>query len=557
MKPDLLDVGALRIEPAAEWFGQRLVGVLPCAADALRQPVAWCLHQWMNGHACLDCAKPIVGRLADADDGDEAEALPSSAWLDALTAAACVARAQVGSLASLDAALVLEGSQLFLARCRMQEIRIAVALARCAQQPACWSQGADRAAVLEAAISRSCIGLEPEQAAAVRVAATRRLSIITGGPGTGKTTVAARVIAAVHAVAPGSVLLLAPTGKAAQRLQQSVRQACERAELEAGARTALAALEARTLHSAILRESGAALRGARLVILDETSMVDLERMDGLLELLHQDASLVMLGDPFQLASVEAGSVLGDIVPQAGDGAHPLLASTVTLVRSRRFPVESGVGRLAALVKAGDADAAIALLRSGDASLRWEPASKPADVVAKAIAARRAFGDVCRILCGHRHGPDGSLRVNAAIERGRGGHGGEPRYDGRPVIIRVNDANTGLRNGDAGLMRFDAGQWWVEFTELCMKLPADRLPSHESAFALTIHKTQGSEYESVVVTLPARPSPVLTRELLYTGITRTKGAVTVVASEAALRAAIGRPILRHGGLRGRLRSAGRS
>jgi exodeoxyribonuclease V alpha subunit len=277
-------------------------------------------------------------------------------------------------------------------------------------------------------------------------------------------------------------------------------------------------------------------------------------MDGLLAAMPADAALVMLGDPRQLASVEAGSVLGDIVPEPGRTDHPLAECTATLVHSRRFPRESGVGRLAALVESCRADEAVELLRAGDGSLRWQPVARPSEVVAKSIAARAAFGERARILCGHRHGPDGALRVNAAIERGRGGPGAEPRYEGRPVLVRVNDANTGLRNGDAGLMRLTVEGWQVDFPELGLSIPADRMPSHETAFALTIHKTQGSEYESVVVALPARPSPVLTRELLYTGITRTRGPVTIVASEACLRAAIERPIVRHGGLRERLARA---
>jgi exodeoxyribonuclease V alpha subunit len=385
----------------------------------------------------------------------------------------------------------------------------------------------------------------------VQVGATRRLAVITGGPGTGKTFVAARVIEAVLQAGARSVLLLAPTGKAAARLQASVRQAAVQGWLTPAAAACVAGLQAQTVHAATLRRGGEALRQARLIVVDETSMIDLERMHDLLRLAHPEASLVLLGDPHQLASVEAGSVLADIVQGTASPAHPLARSVVHLVRSRRFQEGSPVARLAAAVNGGRADELIEILRSRASGLQWIQVETAGHVVDASIGALEQAGPAARILCGHRHGPDGSMRINAVLERRRGGAG--RHHPGRPIMITVNDDLTGLRNGDAGQMELAQGSWVARFDADMAPVPVARLPAHETAYALTIHKTQGSEYERVIVALPARPSPVLTRELLYTGITRAKSGLVVVASEETLRAAVARPITRSSGLRERLRA----
>ena len=223
-----------------------------------------------------------------------------------------------------------------------------------------------------------------------------------------------------------------------------------------------------------------------------------------------------------------------------------------LTHSWRFPVERGVGRLAAAVNAGQADAAIECLRAKRDQVDWIEVTTAAQVVARATQERVRLGADARILCGHRRGADGSVRINQSIVRGIAG-GTSGHFPGRPILVTVNDDNTGLRNGDTGLMRRDGGAWVADFPGRD-PVPEAQLPTHETAFALTIHKTQGSEYPAVVIALPARPSPVLTRELLYTGITRTRSPVTVVASEEAIRAAVDRPITRSSGLRERLRAA---
>jgi exodeoxyribonuclease V alpha subunit len=551
MSATAMSIDRLAVEPAAEWFGERLCGTFAPAAPELRAPVAWCLHQWMQGHTCLDLSRAVTGRSAEPGSFELLEAAVPDGWLHTLASHAAVARAAPGSLQPVAAPLVLEGSKLFLARCRDQEIEVAKALRARGQAGAVWcATPQDRAAIKAFSAARGG-DLHPAQLRAVQVGAMRRLAVISGGPGTGKTFVAARIIEAVLETGPHAVLLLAPTGKAAARLQASVRDAVRRGGFTERAAACLGALQAQTVHAATQRQGGDSMRRARLIVVDETSMVDLERMHALLRLAHEQASIVMLGDPHQLASVEAGSVLGDLVADAAQPSHPLASCWVRLEKSLRFPQEGGVARLAAAVNAGRSDEAIEILRAKPTGLHWEVVASPQQVVRESIRALEAAGDEARVLCGHRHGADGALRVNDAFERRHGHAARRGLYEGRPILVTVNDDITGLRNGDAGRILRESGAWIARFGEAVF--PVERLPSHETAHAMTIHKTQGSEYQQVVVALPARPSPVLTRELLYTGITRTRETVTIVASEAALRAAIERPIVRHGGLRERLRS----
>jgi len=553
-----VSIAQLRLEPAAKWFGERLCRLLNEPAPGAQHAVSWCLHQWMQGHTCLDFTMPLQARTLEEDSIEEREASVPQEWLDALRHTPGVEQADLGSLSPASSPLVLEGSRLFLSRCRSHEISVAQELARRAAQPSLWCERGEVLASLLKCINHACEKLHALQAQAVRVACTRRLSVITGGPGTGKTTVASRVIEAVLECSSQPLLLLAPTGKAAARLQQSIREASLRADFSAGSRAVLASLQAQTVHAATMREQGEAVRRARLVIIDETSMIDLERMHEVLRLAHPDASIVLLGDPHQLTSVEAGSVLGDIVPSEGDTTHPLAACTVRLQVSHRFPAQSGIGKLAAAVNAGDESTAMQLLQSASDQLRWVKATSAAAVVAQAIAARDAYGDQAIILCGHRRGHDGAVQVNQSIVRTKQGSlaasAANRHFIGRPILVTVNDDNTGLRNGDAGVMHLVEEAWLAKFTDRENAVPAELLPPHETAYALTIHKTQGSEYDQVVVALPFRASPVLTRELLYTGITRTRGPVTIISSEASLRAAIGRPIYRSSGLRERLVAA---
>lgn len=444
------------------------------------------------------------------------------------------------------------------------------------------------------------------QKLAAFTALTRNLTIISGGPGTGKTRTVVMILALL-AEQSGAVLrvaLAAPTGKAAARLKEAI---------EATARTLPEALRARlpnestTLHrllgvipnSPYFRHDAQHPLTADVVVVDEASMVDLALMAKLAAAVPAHARLILLGDKDQLASVEAGAVLGDICntgvelgiarSQAEEFAHltgekasaetepsraPIHEHIVELRRNYRFTGESGIARLSQMINRGDADGAVEFLaqtsNSGDVTARATPGAKSfaaalAEIVAAhygaeltdAASALERFGRF-RILCALRQGPFGAENCNRVVERILTERGRiEPRaswYAGRPVMITRNDYNLKLFNGDIGIVLPDPesdGDLRVFFpgTEGNLRrfLPS-RLPAHETAFAMTVHKSQGSEFDRVLLILPDAENPVVTRELLYTGLTRARSGVELWYREPLLRAAIGTRIARASGLR---------
>jgi exodeoxyribonuclease V alpha subunit len=486
------------------------------------------------------------------------------------------------------------------------------------------------------------------QRIACAMALRGQLALITGGPGTGKTYTVARLLALLFALHPAPetlrIALAAPTGKAAARLKQSIDQALGQlgAALPGVLDWALLAnrlKEALTLHRLLgARPDTRALRhDARhpldvdLLVVDEASMVHLEMMAALLAALPARARLVLLGDKDQLASVEAGAVLGDLCGQAERGQYdadsvawiaactghtvppalrhvpgtplPALAQqTVMLRESRRF--QGAIGELAKAVNAGDVRAADAVFRRRDpavqrlalteaqalpavlglalqgrdgapigydlylAELRQRPPAGDAMAhQAWVVRVVRAFERV-RLLCALREGDWGVSGLNARIEthlRSRGAiarHG--EWYAGRPVMITRNDAALGVYNGDVGvaLPGVEGGAslrvWLLEGEgQPPRSVMASRLAAIETAFAMTVHKSQGSEFEHVALVLPPHLNPVLTRELVYTGITRAKAAFTLVAPDPAVWAqALQRRTRRASGLPGLLLSGAR-
>ena len=430
-----------------------------------------------------------------------------------------------------------------------------------------------------------------EQRAAARAAAARWTTVLTGGPGTGKTTAVAGLLAllAEQALAEGRpprIALTAPTGKAAARLQEAVAAATRTLPADDRARLdglGHGALTASTLHRLLGSRPDSRTRfrhhrGNRLphdvVVVDETSMVSLTMMARLVEAVRPDARLVLVGDPDQLASVEAGAVLADLVAGLGERDPDAVAALRT---SHRFGEQ--IGALAAAVRMGDADATLELLRAGDAAVELvDPAAVDAAAVVRAVSLETArsiqaaawSGDVAsalaavdghRLLCAHREGPFGAIHWNRQVERWLGEALGTPVgpasgrewYAGRPLLVTANDYGLGLYNGDTGVVVRDGSQLRavIGSAGASRSFAPSRLAEVDTMHAMTVHKSQGSQAAEVTVLLPEEDSRLLSRELFYTAITRAQERVRVVATEAAVRAAVERRARRASGLRQRL------
>jgi exodeoxyribonuclease V alpha subunit len=420
-----------------------------------------------------------------------------------------------------------------------------------------------------------------EQRQAAELALSQRLTVLTGGPGTGKTTTVARLLALLAGQAGASrlrVALAAPTGKAAARLQEAVQVEVD--ALDPIDRQRISGLHATTLHRLLgSRPDNSSRfrhhRGNRLphdvIVVDETSMVSLTMMARLLEAVRPEARLVLVGDADQLASVDAGAVLADLVDGLGGRDDVRIAELKT---SHRFG--ESIGALASAIRDGDADHAIEVLRAGGPHIEWIDAEDPTADLRKvlqphALRLREAgvLGDggaalttlaEHRLLCAHRHGPHGVQHWNRQVERWLTEATGEPIwsswYAGRPVLVTANDYGLGLYNGDTGVTVVgDAGlRAVIASAEEPVTFATSRLSDVETMHAMTIHKSQGSQASEVTVLLPPVESRLLTRELFYTAVTRAKAKVRVVGSEASVRAAIDRRAVRATGLALRLRGA---
>ena len=443
---------------------------------------------------------------------------------------------------------------------------------------------------------------DPAQHDAARNALSNRLSVIGGGPGTGKTRTVSRLLAAAFtlAFAKGEhleVALAAPTGKAATRMETAVQEAAVKsANLEAAVAEALVGVKARTLHRLLgISVAGTARYNAEnrlphdLVVIDETSMVSLPLMARLLEAVRPEATLVLVGDPFQLASVEAGAVLGDIVaPVTSRRVHgPLAGNIVLLKQNHRFEESPLIAALADAVREGKVDLVLKILADNayrestwnSSELAWlDPdrrqssglAQLQAAVAAGAVevieAARSGHVDqglelACelKVLCATRFGPLGVSGWTSTIEtllKKRFAYGtiGGRSYPGRPVIVTRNDYMHEVYNGDVGLVVAGSAGPTAAFRQADGKartLALSQLEAIDTWWATTIHKSQGSEHKRVVISLPAAPSPVLTRELLYTAVTRAQEHVTLVASQSSIRATVTSPVARASGLGAKL------
>lgn len=553
-----------------------------------------------DGHTCLPLPA-VAGRPILPGRDDDPEPPPMAPALDDWLAALWDCRV-VGRPDGAPAPLVLDaGQRLYLHRYWSYERR----LARMLRERAA-SGGLPPAAPLAAALERlfGPAGDAPDwQKLAAAVALGRGFSVISGGPGTGKTSTVVKILAALLET-EGPALrigLAAPTGKAAARLQESVLAA--RAALPLGeALRARIPDAASTVHrllgvrpgSPYFRHDADNPLHLDCLVLDEASMVDLALMCKLLEALPAQARLIVLGDKDQLASVEAGAVLGEICRDAGNAfsvgqcdwlaevtgtrltpaaaAGSLADAVVLLQRSYRFGGDSGIGALARAVNAGDGEAAAAVLADpAHPDVDWHPAApdwlddalagqikawfRDLSRAADPAAALRRFGEL-RLLCALREGPAGVREVNAAVEallREAGLVRGGQWYPGRPVMVSRNDYNLRLYNGDIGLVLPDPAAegrlrvWFQGPDGGLTRVAPNRLPAHETVFAMTVHKTQGSEFDEVLLLLPQQPVPLLTRELIYTGLTRARRRVRIWDPAGLLGQAVKGRLQRYSGL----------
>ena len=429
---------------------------------------------------------------------------------------------------------------------------------------------------------------DAEQRIAMRIRASRALReptfrVITGGPGTGKTTRIAELLVETLERDPAlRVALAAPTGKAAARLSESVRLRLDAIQASPEVR-GLVPQSARTVHRLLGYQPDRDRFWSRagtplpydLVILDEASMVDVLLVDALIAARPTQATLLLVGDQDQLASVDAGDVLGAICRVAHDvgAGNALNDSVLRLTRSYRFEAHPAIGDAAAAILAGDAPALSAVLHDvARADVRWTPAPRDRTellallvphlercLAAETPAAALTALDGFRVLCAEREGTWGVSGINAEVERWLRSQGTvitERWYHRRPVMVMANDYGTQVFNGDVGVAWDADGELLVHFPGpqgTTRAIQPARLPETQTAWAMTVHKAQGSEFTNVIVMLPAKGSRVLGRELLYTAVTRARSHVLIVGDESVMRSAVSRTVRRGSGLEAILRA----
>ncbi|ECR7716840.1 exodeoxyribonuclease V subunit alpha [Salmonella enterica] len=457
----------------------------------------------------------------------------------------------------------------------------------------------------EAQLSRILDALFPTtdevnwQKVAAAVALTRRISVISGGPGTGKTTTVAKLLAALIQMADGErcrIRLAAPTGKAAARLTESLGAALRQLPLTDAQKKRIPE-DASTLHRLLgaqpgsqrLRHHAGNPLHLDVLVVDEASMIDLPMMSRLIDALPPHGRVIFLGDRDQLASVEAGAVLGDIcayvnagftaerarqlsrltgcaIPAgAGTQAASLRDSLCLLQKSYRFGSDSGIGKLAAAINCGDRSAIQAVFQQGFSDIEKRTLQSSDDYAGMLDEALAGYGRYLRLLhekatpeailqafneyqllCALREGPFGVGGLNDRIEQAMvqqrkiHRHPHSRWYEGRPVMIARNDSALGLFNGDIGIA-LDRGQglrvWFAMPDGTIKSVQPSRLPEHDTTWAMTVHKSQGSEFDHAALILPSQRSPVVTRELVYTAVTRARRRLSLYADERILAGAI--------------------
>ncbi len=556
-------VNAAELEPGPldERFAQlmlRLAGTnIPELSEAARMVSA----ARRKGHVCLP-----VQSLPSATDGIAEKLLATNV---------------VGHPGDRTPLILDESGRLYLHRYWRYEQDLAAEIrARIATEPPALNRN-----LLNSGLDQ-LFGPKPgDQRAAAEKALSGNFCVITGGPGTGKTRTVARILALLQAqfAAAGkhpSIALAAPTGKAAARMTESIRNAISELRGDAIA-SELADVEAVTLHrllgctpdAPVPRFDARNPLPVDAIIVDEASMIDLALMAKLFAAVQRNARIILLGDKDQLASVEAGHVLGEIC-QPSDSGNPRLAGQIAELRhSFRFATGSGIDRFSRSVNAGEEDEAVALLREGAPGIT-AASLPPPDLLSRLLKERVTAGyrdaltasdpatalgalSQYRILCAVRKGPYGVETLNLLANQALAEAGliipGSVFYHGRPILILRNDYPLRLFNGDTGIILRDpksgnALRAFFQGTDgRLRRITPARLPEHETVWAMTVHKSQGSEFDRILFVLPDRESPLLTRELLYTAVTRSRTASEIWYREEVLRSAIRQRTERRSGL----------
>lgn len=570
----MVDAGALELADAH--VGVRLGELCQEPRESVRLAAALAVRALREGSVCLPLSQ-AGGYTGLAEDGftpTRVEWPDPSAWAAQLADSPMVT---LGADGPSDRPLRLVGESVYLERYHRFERRVVEALVRRRDQaPPRVDEDALEASLARLAKAEAAAGRSPDarQEDAARAAVRHWTSVVAGGPGTGKTHTVAKVLSVLadQPAAGGRVQMAAPTGKAALRLGHSVGEALAGLGSEAPAPSGV------TLHrllgargrSGFVHDRANPL-GVDTLVVDEASMVSLPLMARVLEALPAAARLVLVGDPDQLASVEAGAVLGDIVGAAGLLGPPDGGQVVTLEHAYRFSAE--IAAAAGAIRDGRADELAALLREGRSCRLVEADcadASPADLpelagpmlaTARQVASAAVRGDAeqatraletHRLLCAHRDGPYGVARWNRAcrhfLAASIPGYGVGEWYPGQPLLVTENAAP--LWNGDSAVVCVLDGRpvAAVARAEGPIVLPPFRLGDAQEQHALTVHKAQGSQYGRVAVILPPPGSPLLTRQLLYTAFTRAVEGVTLFGSAESVAQAVRTPARRASGLR---------
>ncbi len=540
----------------------------------VRMTLALAVHLFDLGHTCL-VLRHYAGKRFPSDDvfdvdesrrGDDVTLPDVEPWRQALLSSGACCSFFTGSDASRPLTCHEDeaGFSVALTRHASREISIATALVALATSPSMAASSGDEA------------NLTPEQNAAVGWALTNRFTVISGGPGTGKTTTVATLVARLAKRNRSLVVKMgAPSGKAAARMTESFRSQAE-ALRQAGILPADHVMEdASTLHR-LLGVSGDGQRVSRtaanpipadVVIIDEASMVSAELMKNILEALAPHSKLILLGDMNQLKSVEPGNVLGAICREAKANAHSVFNSCVhVLTKSFRFSDEKNIGRLAAAIVEAAPDRVVAELRAAELPLAWQSRWNPLkdgpvlyDLLFHALrradfnhpAVALAAMESSRILCSQNSGRYGATAINESCARHLL-YSLPNACNPRPILILENDYELKLFNGDTGVIMqdpatkaevafFRAGEGDASAHGGIRKVQVALLPAHALAYAMTVHKSQGSEYGHLAVVFPPYESRMLSRSLLYTAVTRFRespdASLLIAATEDVVRTAV--------------------